>query len=199
MIEFELNCDFVLIEKIFLSGILSNKKSWKKIEKWKWKMKKKTQLLVELCYNYHFSMSDSSILDYRHCEKVFQKYSINQKILNKVNHWLTLKRLFYWCFLYLIRLSRVNQQLNLSDIFWCDDDLRLKNHSRENGNLALFFRKLIFFFFFFIFIFQFFSNFLFDNIPLKNIFSMSTKSQFNSNSIKSYRYFLSGDIFWKSV
>ena len=46
-------------------------------------------------------------------------------------------------------------------------------------------------FFIFIFIFQFFPNFLFDNIPLKNIFSTITKSHFNSNSIKSYRPFLS--------
>ena len=43
----------------------------------------------------------------------------------------------------------------------------------------------------FIFIFLFFQFFLFDNIPLKNIFSMRTKSQFNLNSIKSYKSFLS--------
>ena len=73
LIEFELNCDFVLVEKIFLSGILSNKK--KKGKNWKMKMKneeEKNQLLVELCYNYHFHRSDSSILDHHHCEKVFQ-------------------------------------------------------------------------------------------------------------------------------
>ena len=74
MIEFELNCDFVLAEKIILSGILSNKK----IEKnWKMTMKneeEKNQLLVELCYNYHFHSSDSLILDHLHCEEIFQKY-----------------------------------------------------------------------------------------------------------------------------
>ena len=44
----------------------------------------KNQLLVELCYNYHFHSDDSLILDHHDCEKNFQKYSINQKILNKV-------------------------------------------------------------------------------------------------------------------
>ena len=38
-------------------------KKWKKMEKWKWKMKKKNRLPVELCYNYHFHRSDSSIFD----------------------------------------------------------------------------------------------------------------------------------------
>ena len=57
--------------------------------------------------------------------------------------------------------------------------------------IAQFYKKLIFFFFIFHFRFQFFLIFLFDNIPLKNIFSASTKSQFNSNSINSCRSFLS--------
>ena len=35
--------------------------------------KKKNQLPVELCYNYHFDRSDSSILDHHHCEKNGQK------------------------------------------------------------------------------------------------------------------------------
>ena len=56
--------------------------------------------------------------------------------------------------------------------------------------IAQFYKKLIFLFFIFHFhFFNFFQIFLFDNIPLKNIFSTSTKSQFNSNSIKSYRSF----------
>ena len=74
MIEFELNHDFVLTEKIFLSGILSNNKKSEK--NWKMKMKseeEKNQLLVELCYNYHFHSSDSLILDHHHCEKKFSK------------------------------------------------------------------------------------------------------------------------------
>ena len=49
----------------------------------------KNQLLVELSYNDHFHSSDSLILDHLHCEKIFQKYSINQKISNKVYCWLT--------------------------------------------------------------------------------------------------------------
>ena len=31
------------------------------------------QLLVELCYNYHFHSGDSLILDHHHCEKNFSK------------------------------------------------------------------------------------------------------------------------------
>ena len=90
MIEFELNCDFVLAEKIFLSGILSNKKKMEKSRKMKMKNEEeKNQLLVELCYNYLFHRSYSLILDHHHCENIFQKYSINQKILNKVYCWLT--------------------------------------------------------------------------------------------------------------
>ena len=58
--------------------------------------------------------------------------------------------------------------------------------------IAQFYKKSIFVFFIFHFHFSiFFQLFLFDNIPLKNIFSLSTKSQFNSNTIKSYRSFLS--------
>ena len=61
-----------------------------------------------------------------------------------------------------------------------DDDLRLKNHFCENGNYSRILQEFDFFLLFF----NFSQFFLFDNIPLKNIFSMSTNSQFNSNSIK---------------
>ena len=44
MIEFELDCDFVLVEKIIVSGILSCKNFLKKFnnEDEKWKRKKST-------------------------------------------------------------------------------------------------------------------------------------------------------------
>ena len=66
----------------------------------------KNRLLVELCYNYHFHMGDSSILDYHHCERIFQKYSFNQKISNKVYCWLTL-----WS-------SKKLQKNNTKTVFW---------------------------------------------------------------------------------
>ena len=138
-----MNCNFELVEKKFLSGIISNKKL-EKIEKWRCKMKMKNRLLVELCYNYHFHRSDSSIFD------IFR--------LNE----------YFWNF------------------FYSGDDPRLKNHSCENGNYSKILQEVDFFF---IFIFHFFPIFLFDNVPLKYIFSTSTKSQFNSNSIKSYSLF----------
>ena len=37
----------------------------------------KNQLLVELCYKYHFYMSETSILEDHHCEKIFEKYFVN--------------------------------------------------------------------------------------------------------------------------
>ena len=61
---------------------------WKDIREWnifgrkkiqkhsKMKMKneeEENQLLVELCYNYHFHRSKSSIIERSHCEKIFQK------------------------------------------------------------------------------------------------------------------------------
>jgi len=55
----------------------------------------KNQLLVEMWYNYHFHRTDSSIFDHHRCERIFQKYSFNQKISNKVCHWLIDKRLFF--------------------------------------------------------------------------------------------------------
>ena len=59
------------------------KKNRKKLKKKKMKNgEEKNQLLVELCYNHHFHNSDSLILDHHHCE-IFQKYSINQKILKQ--------------------------------------------------------------------------------------------------------------------
>ena len=107
----------------------------------------KNRLLVELCYNYHFHMGDSSILDHHHCERIFQKYSFNQKISNKVYCWLTLwssKKLqknntktVFW--------QSINDKLCLISFDWLiifeiffhsDDDLRLKNHPCENGNYS---------------------------------------------------------------
>ena len=61
-----------------------------KIEKMKMKNKEEeNRLLVELCYNHQFLRSDSSILDHLRNEKIFQKYSFNRKISNKVYRWLT--------------------------------------------------------------------------------------------------------------
>ena len=37
----------------------------------------KNQLLVELCYKYHFHMSEISILEDHYCEKIFEKYFVN--------------------------------------------------------------------------------------------------------------------------
>ena len=53
------------------------------------KMKKeeeKNELLVELFYKYHFHISESSILEHYHCEKIFKKYLFSQKIQLKVYH-----------------------------------------------------------------------------------------------------------------
>ena len=38
------------------------------------------QLLVQLFYDFDFHRSDSLILEHYRCEKIFQKYSFNQKI-----------------------------------------------------------------------------------------------------------------------
>ena len=51
----------------------------------------KNRLSVELCYNHQFHRSDSSILDHLRYENIFQKYSFNRKISNKVYRCLTLK------------------------------------------------------------------------------------------------------------
>ena len=51
----------------------------------------KNQLLVELCYKYHFYTNESSILEDHHCEKTFKKYLFNQKIQPEVDHRLTPK------------------------------------------------------------------------------------------------------------
>ena len=77
----------------------------------------KNRLSVELCYNHQFHRSGSSILDHLRYEKIFQKYSFNRKISNKVYRWLTLKG------------SKKHQK-----IFHSDYDLGSKNHSCENGN-----------------------------------------------------------------
>ena len=78
------------------------------------------------------------------------------------------------------------------NFFHSDDDLRSKNHYCENGKYSTILQKVDFFLLHFsLSFFNFFQFFLIDNIPLKNIFSASTKSKFNSNSIKSYRSFLS--------
>ena len=79
--------------KKFLSGISWNKKDWEKMKNENEK-EEKNQLLVELCYNYHFHRSDSSILDHNHCEKNFQEYSINQKIWPR--HFVYLKNQACW-------------------------------------------------------------------------------------------------------
>ena len=50
----------------------------------------KNQLLVELCYNYHFHSSDSLILDHLRYQKIFKKiHSIER--YQKKSCWLTLK------------------------------------------------------------------------------------------------------------
>ena len=67
--------------------------------------------------NHSCEIGDSSILDHLCYEKVFQKYSFNRKISNKVYRWLTLKG------------SKKHQK-----IFHSDYDLGSKNHSCENGN-----------------------------------------------------------------
>ena len=46
----------------------------------------KNQLLVELVYNYHFHISETSILEHDHCEKIFEKYLFSKKIQLKVDH-----------------------------------------------------------------------------------------------------------------
>ena len=81
MIGFELKCDFVLVENIFVSGI--HIITWKFVEKiLKMKMKneeEKNQLPVELFYNYHFHISESSILEHYHCENSLKKTIISSK------------------------------------------------------------------------------------------------------------------------
>ena len=44
------------------------------------KEEEKNQLLVELLYIYHFSGGESLILEDCHCEKIFKKYTLHQKI-----------------------------------------------------------------------------------------------------------------------
>ena len=51
----------------------------------------KNQLLVELVYNYHFHISETSILQHGHCENFFEKYFFSQKIELKFDQWLTQK------------------------------------------------------------------------------------------------------------
>ena len=62
-------------------------------------MKRKNEILVEKCYNYHFYWSDSLILEGYYCEKILQKYSFSQRIPNIVLSWLTSKNAVFCCFL----------------------------------------------------------------------------------------------------
>ena len=79
----------------------------------------------------------------------------------------------------------------LNENFWnflqSDDDLRLKNHSCENGNFSKILQEVIFFL---IFHSPLFPILLLDNIALMDTFSTSTKSQLDSNSVKSYSIFV---------
>ena len=60
MTDFKLDSDFMLVEKIIVSGIISNKKSLKKFEN----EEEKNQLLVELSYKYHFHKKNYSIIEH---------------------------------------------------------------------------------------------------------------------------------------
>ena len=42
--------------------------------------KEKNELLVELFYNHHFHISEFSIIEHYHREKIFEKYLFNLKI-----------------------------------------------------------------------------------------------------------------------
>ena len=66
MIGFELDCEFVIVEKIFVSGIWSISKIRKGL-----KMKMK---------NEEKKSTSSTILEQYHCEKNFKKYLLDQKI-----------------------------------------------------------------------------------------------------------------------
>ena len=64
-IEFELECDFALVEKIFVSRSLSYKNLLKKKSKIKMKNEEeKMQLLIELLYIYHLSIRESLIFQH---------------------------------------------------------------------------------------------------------------------------------------
>ena len=76
--------------------------------------------------------------------------------------------------------------------FHSDYILRSKNHSCKNDCYSTILQEADFFLLHFSSsFFNLFEFFLVDNIPLIDIFSTSTKSQSNSNSIKSYIFFLS--------
>ena len=119
-----------------IASFISNTKVYFKIICW---------IVVELCYNYQFHRSDSSVLDHHHCEKIFHKYSFHQKISNKVYYWLIVKRpfvlMFFTIFPYYYEstgnklcLLSFDWMNSFEKFFHSDDDLRLKNHSCENGS-----------------------------------------------------------------
>ena len=75
MIELELDCDFVLLERVIVSGILPCEKIFeKKFKNEDENEEEKNQLLVGLCYkfliNTHFHMSESSILEDHNCDRI---------------------------------------------------------------------------------------------------------------------------------
>ena len=125
-----------------------------------------------------------------------------ERILTKIRHnlniwpsdvWLIdIKKAVFCCFLMFFGVnqwSTFNDWINIfENLFHSDNVLGLKIHWCENGSHRKILPEVDFFFFIFHLHFQnFFRKFLYDNSPLTNIFSTSTKLHPNSNHIKSYR------------
>ena len=68
LIGLGLECDFVLVGKICVDGISCYETIWKKIKMKIKSEEERNRLLVELLYDYHFRVSQSSILEKYHCE-----------------------------------------------------------------------------------------------------------------------------------
>ena len=129
--------------------------------------------------------------------KIFFKIFIQSKDITQSLQLVDYKKgcfsLFFLCFSESINDELCAISFNWINIFekffHSDNVLWLKNVSCENGIYRAILPRVDFFLFHFSSSFSiFFENFLFDNIPLTIIFSTSTKSLYNSESVKSFKH-----------